>query len=64
VPLGGAADKSVLDPVPPGLVERSREDGLFGLIGRLSYLAGERSRSLLGIAHPGGGLARVDQMKR
>jgi hypothetical protein len=54
VPLGGTADKSVLDvPVPPGLVERSRRDGLFGLIGRVRYRAGERSRSLLGIAHPG-----------
>jgi hypothetical protein len=54
VPLGGAADKCVLDvPVPPGLVERSRRHGLFGLIGRVRYRGGEQSGSLLGIAHPG-----------
>ena len=54
VPLGGAADRSVLDiPVPPGLVERNRRRGLFGVIGRLRYREGKRSASLLGIAHPG-----------
>jgi hypothetical protein len=54
VPLGGAADRSVLGiPVPPGLVERNRRYGLFGVIGRVQYRAGERSQSLLGIAHPG-----------
>jgi hypothetical protein len=54
VPLGGAADRSVLDiPVPPGLVERNRRHGLFGVIGRLQYRAGKRSAALLGIAHPG-----------
>jgi hypothetical protein len=53
VPLGGAADRSVLDiPVPPGLIERNRRYGLFGVIGRVQYRDGERSRSLLGIAHP------------
>lgn len=54
VPLGGAANRSVLDvPVPPGLIERNRRQGLFGLIGRVQYRGGERSGSLLGIAHPG-----------
>jgi hypothetical protein len=54
VPLGGAADRSVLDiPVPPGLVERNRRHGLFGVIGRLQYREGKRSAALLGIAHPG-----------
>ncbi len=54
VPLGGAANRSVLEvPVPPGLVERNRHHGLFGLIGRIQYRGGERSVSLLGIAHPG-----------
>ncbi len=54
VPLGDAADRSVLDiPVPPGLIERNRRHGLFGLVGRIRYRAGKRSRSLLGIAHPG-----------
>lgn len=54
VPLGGAADHSVLDlPVPAGLVERNRRHGLFGVIGRVQYRGGKRSASLLGIAHPG-----------
>jgi hypothetical protein len=54
VPLGGAADRSVLDiPVPPGLVERNRRHGLFGVIGRVQYREGKRSAALLGIAHPG-----------
>jgi hypothetical protein len=54
VPLGGAADRSVLGiPVPPGLIERSRRHGLFGLIGRVQHRGGKRSGSLLGIAHPG-----------
>ena len=54
VPMGDAADRSVLDvPVPPGLVERNRRHGLFGLIGRIQYRGGNRARSLLGIAHPG-----------
>lgn len=54
VPLGGAADRSVLDiPVPPGLLERNRRQGLFGLIGRIQYREGKRTGSLLGIAHPG-----------
>jgi hypothetical protein len=38
VPLGGAADRSVLDiPVPPGLVDRNRRQGLFGLIGPIQF---------------------------
>ena len=54
VPLGDAADRSVLDiPVPAGLLERNRRLGLFGLIGRVRYRGGKRARSLLGIAHPG-----------
>jgi hypothetical protein len=54
VPVGGAADRSVLGiPLPSALIERNRREGLFGLIGRLQYRRGERSESLLGIAHPG-----------
>jgi hypothetical protein len=54
VPLGGTADRTVLDvPAPPSLIERNRREGVFGVIGRVQYRAGERSRSLLGIAHPG-----------
>jgi hypothetical protein len=54
VPLGGAADRSVLGvPVPTALVERNRRDGVFGVIGRVQIRAGTWSRALLGIAHPG-----------
>lgn len=54
VPLGGTADRTVLGlPAPPELVERSRRDGVFGVIGRMSYRGGRRTTSLLGISHPG-----------
>jgi hypothetical protein len=54
VPMGGDATRSVLGiPVPPELIERNRRDGVFGVIGRLSYRDGQRSGALLGIAHPG-----------
>jgi hypothetical protein len=54
VPLGGSADRSVLGiPVPSELVERNRRQGLFGIVGRLSYRDGRRTGALLGLAHPG-----------
>ncbi len=54
VPMGEAATDSVLGiPVPAALVERNRREGVFGLIGRLTYRGGSRSGSLLGVAHPG-----------
>lgn len=54
VPLGGAADHSVLGlPVAPELVERNRQEGVFGVLGRLRYRNGRRSGRLLGLAHPG-----------
>ncbi len=54
VPMGESAHDSVLGlSVPPALVQRNRRDGVFGLIGRLSYRGGRRSGALLGIAHPG-----------
>lgn len=54
VPLGGTADRTVLDvPAPPSLIERNRREGVFGVIGRVQYRTHERSRALLGIAHPG-----------
>lgn len=54
VPLGGSADSSVLGiPVPPALVERNQREGLFGVVGRLSYRGGRRTGALLGLAHPG-----------
>jgi hypothetical protein len=54
IPLGRAADASVLGiPVPRALVERNRRDGVFGLVGRLTYRGGCSSGALLGVAHPG-----------
>jgi hypothetical protein len=54
VPMGRSAEKSVLGiPVPQSLVERNRQRGVFGVIGRLSYREGRRSGALLGFAHPG-----------
>jgi hypothetical protein len=54
VPMGSDGSRSVLGvPVPTTLIERSRREGVFGLIGRLAYRNGERSAALLGIAHPG-----------
>jgi hypothetical protein len=53
IPLGGTADHTVLGvPPPPSLVERNRHQGVFGVIGRIQYRAGKRSRALLGIGHP------------
>jgi hypothetical protein len=54
IPMGAAATHSVLGTaVPPALIERNRREGVFGVLGRLSYRGGERSAELLGIAHPG-----------
>jgi hypothetical protein len=54
VPMGTGARASVLGmPVPAALIERNRRDGVFGVIGRLSYRDGVRSEALLGVAHPG-----------
>jgi hypothetical protein len=54
VPMGPSAEKSVLGiPAPPSLIERNRLEGVFGVIGRLSYRKGRRSGALLGLAHPG-----------
>lgn len=53
-PMGPSARASVQGlPVPPALVERNRSQGVFGLIGRLSYREGRRSGAVLGLAHPG-----------
>ena len=54
VPMGTRASRSVLGiGVPESLVERNRREGVFGVIGRLSYRRGRRQSALLGIAHPG-----------
>jgi hypothetical protein len=54
VPMGGAADQSIVGiPVPASLIERTRREGVFGVLGRLGYRRGERSGELLAVAHPG-----------
>jgi len=54
VPLGGAADTSVLGLlVPRELVERNRGAGVVGVVGRISYRGGRKSGFILGVAHPG-----------
>ena len=54
IPLGPSATDSVIGiPVPPALVQRNRDQGVFGVLGRVSYRDGRRSAGLLGIAHPG-----------
>jgi hypothetical protein len=54
VPMGRHATHSVPGlPAPPGLVERSRRDGVLGVVGRLAYRSGRRDGALLALAHPG-----------
>jgi hypothetical protein len=54
VPMGPEATRSVLGmPVPERLAERNRRDGVFGVVGRLTYRGGRRAGALLGLAHPG-----------
>jgi hypothetical protein len=53
VPMGLKATRSVLGlPVPRRLVERNRREGVFGVVGRLTYRDGHRMAALLGLAHP------------
>ena len=54
IPMGPAAEHSVLGiSVPRSLIERNRREGVFGVVGRLSYRGGRPSAALLGLAHPG-----------
>jgi hypothetical protein len=54
VPMGPDATDSVQGlPIPDGLVERNRREGVFGVVGRLTYRDGQRAGQLLGLAHPG-----------
>ena len=56
VPMGRHATHSVPGlPAPPGLVERNLREGVFGVVGRLSYRSGRCQGALLGLAHPGAG---------
>jgi hypothetical protein len=53
IPLGPWATDCVIGvPVPPALVTRNREQGVFGVLGRVSFRGSRRSAGLLAIAHP------------
>jgi hypothetical protein len=54
VPMGDAATDTVIGiPAPGALLERQRRGAVFGALARVSYRGGERSESVLGLAHPG-----------
>ena len=54
VPMGRHATHSVPGlPAPPVLLERNRREGVFGVVGRLTYRGGRREGALLALAHPG-----------
>jgi hypothetical protein len=54
VPMGTSATDCVTGAgVPPAVIERNREEGVFGVISRASYRGGQRTRAVLGLAHPG-----------
>jgi hypothetical protein len=60
IPMGASATRSVIGaPVPPALIDRNRCEGVFGVLGRVSYRGGrEASSELLAIAHPGAAWVR------
>jgi hypothetical protein len=41
-------------PLPPGLLERARTEGVFGVLERVSYRRGRADRDVLALGHPGG----------
>ncbi len=54
VPMGDAATDTVIGiPAPRALLERQRCGAVFGTLTRVSYRGGQRSASVLGLAHPG-----------
>ena len=54
VPMGPQAKRSVLGlPVASRLLARNRREGVFGVVGRLSYRSGRRKAALIALAHPG-----------
>jgi hypothetical protein len=55
VPMGDRPSGGVLGaPLPPGLLERARTEGVFGVLERVSYRRGDAARDVLAIGHPGG----------
>jgi hypothetical protein len=54
VPMGTSATDCVTGAeVPPAVIARNRDQGVFGVVSRVSYRRGERTRAVLGLAHPG-----------
>ena len=55
VPMGADPRASVLGAkLPPGLLERARHEGVFGVLGRLALRDGVATSRVLGLGHPGG----------
>ena len=55
VPMGDRPTGGVLGaPLPAGLLERARTEGVFGVLERVSYRQGRATREVLALGHPGG----------
>jgi len=55
VPLGPGARRAVIDvAVPPEILQRGRDGGVFGVLSRQSFRDGRGAASLLGLGHPSG----------
>jgi hypothetical protein len=55
VPLGPSARRSVVDvAVPEAILQRGRDGGVFGVLGRRAFRDGRTQASLLALGHPGG----------
>jgi hypothetical protein len=55
VPLGPRARRSVVDvDVPAAIVQRGRDGGVFGVLGRRAFRRGRSRSSLLALGHPSG----------
>lgn len=55
VPLGPHPQRSVVDvDVPSAILQRGREGGVFGVLGRRAFRDGHARGSLLALGHPGG----------
>jgi len=53
VPLGAPRESVLGAEPPPGLLRRAREEGVFGVLGRLAIRGGEATARVLALGHPG-----------
>jgi hypothetical protein len=54
VPMGARPRESVLGAeIPSGLLSRAREEGVFGVLGRLALRQGQATTHVLALGHPG-----------